>query len=126
VETASEQSSQTGDDYPTPATEAKAEEPGRGCCTWSAKVTRTSPTAACHFVVRAQGQPVLTLIFNNALWEPVKSSTLGLIPLAAVRDGRQGDGQCDVPSRAVDLRLPSPIKSTHRSRRCAHRPHGRC
>src|SRR5262249_6457310 len=36
--------------------------------------------AACHFVARAQGLPTLTVIFNNAQWEAVKSSTLGLYP----------------------------------------------
>jgi len=36
--------------------------------------------AACHFVARAQGAPVLTVIFNNAQWEAVKSSTLGVHP----------------------------------------------
>jgi acetolactate synthase-1/2/3 large subunit len=36
--------------------------------------------AACHFVGKAQGLPVLTVIFNNAQWEAVKQSTLGLYP----------------------------------------------
>jgi acetolactate synthase-1/2/3 large subunit len=36
--------------------------------------------AACHFVARAQGLPVLTVIFNNGQWEAVKSSALGLYP----------------------------------------------
>jgi acetolactate synthase-1/2/3 large subunit len=36
--------------------------------------------AACHFVARAQGLPVLAVIFNNGQWEAVKSSTLGLYP----------------------------------------------
>ena len=36
--------------------------------------------AACHFVARAQGAPVLTVIFNNAQWEAVKSSTTGVHP----------------------------------------------
>jgi len=36
--------------------------------------------AACHFVARAQAAPVLTVIFNNAQWEAVKSSTLGVHP----------------------------------------------
>jgi acetolactate synthase-1/2/3 large subunit len=36
--------------------------------------------AACHFVARAQGLPVLAIIFNNAQWEAVKSSALGLYP----------------------------------------------
>jgi acetolactate synthase-1/2/3 large subunit len=36
--------------------------------------------AACHFVARAQRLPMLTVIFNNAQWEAVKSSTLGLYP----------------------------------------------
>jgi acetolactate synthase-1/2/3 large subunit len=36
--------------------------------------------AACHFVARAQALPVLTVIFNNAQWEAVKGSTLGLYP----------------------------------------------
>jgi acetolactate synthase I/II/III large subunit len=36
--------------------------------------------AACHFVARAQGLPVLTVIFNNAQWEAVTSSTLALYP----------------------------------------------
>ncbi len=36
--------------------------------------------AACHFVSRSQGLPVLTVIFNNAQWEAVKSSTIGVHP----------------------------------------------
>jgi acetolactate synthase-1/2/3 large subunit len=36
--------------------------------------------AACHFVARSQGLPVLTVIFNNAQWEAVKSSTIGVHP----------------------------------------------
>ena len=36
--------------------------------------------AACHFVARAQGLPVLTVLFNNGQWEAVKSSALGLYP----------------------------------------------
>jgi acetolactate synthase-1/2/3 large subunit len=36
--------------------------------------------AACHFVGRAERLPVLTVIFNNAEWEAVKSSTLRLHP----------------------------------------------
>ena len=36
--------------------------------------------AACHFVARAQGLPVLAVIFNNGQWEAVKSSALGLYP----------------------------------------------
>lgn len=36
--------------------------------------------AACHFVAQAQGLPVLTVIFNNAQWEAVRSSTLGVHP----------------------------------------------
>jgi len=36
--------------------------------------------AACHFVSRAQGAPVLTVIFNNAQWEAVRSSAAGVHP----------------------------------------------
>lgn len=36
--------------------------------------------AASHFVARSQGLPVLTVIFNNAQWEAVKSSTMGVHP----------------------------------------------
>jgi acetolactate synthase-1/2/3 large subunit len=36
--------------------------------------------AACHFVAQAQEAPVLTVIFNNAQWEAVKSSTEGVHP----------------------------------------------
>jgi acetolactate synthase-1/2/3 large subunit len=37
------------------------------------------PTA-CHFVARAQEAPVLTVIFNNAQWEAVRSSASSLHP----------------------------------------------
>jgi acetolactate synthase-1/2/3 large subunit len=36
--------------------------------------------AACHFVARQQGLPVLTVIFNNQQWEAVKQSTLAVHP----------------------------------------------
>ena len=50
--------------------------------------------AACHFVARAQGLPVLTVIFNNAQWEAVKSSTVGVHP-----DGwAKGTGQFPLTS----------------------------
>jgi acetolactate synthase I/II/III large subunit len=42
-----------------------------------------SEPVSCHFVERAHGLPILTVIFNNQRWEAVKGSVLGLYP-----DGR--------------------------------------
>jgi acetolactate synthase-1/2/3 large subunit len=42
-----------------------------------------SQPVSCHFVERAHGLPLLTVIFNNQRWEAVKRSVLGLYP-----DGR--------------------------------------
>jgi acetolactate synthase-1/2/3 large subunit len=34
----------------------------------------------CHFVARAQGLPILTVVFNNAMWGAVKRATLAMYP----------------------------------------------
>ncbi|MDP6174769.1 MAG: thiamine pyrophosphate-dependent enzyme, partial [Rhodospirillales bacterium] len=41
-----------------------------------------NPTPA-HFVARAEGLPVLTIVNNNAMWNAVRASTIGMYP-----DGR--------------------------------------
>jgi acetolactate synthase-1/2/3 large subunit len=39
-----------------------------------------SQPASCHFVARAQGLPILTVIYNNRRWDAVKGAAAGLHP----------------------------------------------
>jgi acetolactate synthase-1/2/3 large subunit len=63
--------------------------------------------AACHFVSRSQGLPVLTVIFNNAQWEAVKSSTLGVHP----EGWAKGTGQFPLTSLAPSPRFEEIVKA---------------
>src|SRR5690606_13590270 len=35
---------------------------------------------ACHQIAEALGLPILTLVFNNGIWNAVKQSTLAIFP----------------------------------------------
>jgi acetolactate synthase-1/2/3 large subunit len=63
--------------------------------------------AACHFVARAQGLPVLTVIFNNAQWEAVKSSTVGVHP----EGWAKGTGQFPLTSLSPSPRFDEIVKA---------------
>jgi len=63
--------------------------------------------AACHFVSRAQGLPVLTVIFNNAQWEAVKSSTVGVHP----EGWAKGTGQFPLTSLSPSPRFEEIVKA---------------
>ena len=63
--------------------------------------------AACHFVARAQGLPVLTVIFNNAQWEAVKSSTIGVHP----EGWAKGTGQFPLTSLSPSPRFDEIVKA---------------
>ncbi|HUO65435.1 MAG TPA: thiamine pyrophosphate-requiring protein [Terriglobales bacterium] len=63
--------------------------------------------AACHFVSRAQGLPVLTVIFNNAQWEAVRSSTLGVHP----EGWAKGTGQFPLTSLSPSPRFEEIVKA---------------
>jgi acetolactate synthase-1/2/3 large subunit len=63
--------------------------------------------AACHFVARAQGAPVLTVIFNNAQWEAVKSSTVGVHP----EGWAQGTAQFPLTSLSPSPRFEEIVKA---------------
>ena len=63
--------------------------------------------AACHFVARAQDAPVLTVIFNNAQWEAVKSSTLGVHPEGWAR----GTAQFPLTSLSPSPRFEEIVKA---------------
>jgi acetolactate synthase I/II/III large subunit len=64
------------------------------------------PTA-CHFVARAQSVPVLTVIFNNAQWEAVKLSTLGVHP----EGWAQGTAQFPLTSLSPSPRFEEIVKA---------------
>jgi len=63
--------------------------------------------AACHFVARAQGLPVLTVIFNNAQWEAVKSSTVGVHP----EGWAKGTGHFPLTSLSPSPRFEEMVKA---------------
>jgi acetolactate synthase-1/2/3 large subunit len=63
--------------------------------------------AACHFVGRAQGLPVLTVIFNNAQWEAVKSSTVGVHP----EGWAKGTGHFPLTSLSPSPRFEEMVKA---------------
>ena len=46
-----------------------------------------NPTA-CHFMAQMQKLPVLTVIYNNALYGAVRRATLDMYPTAASRPRR--------------------------------------